>query len=62
MRPEGGESFIYFVLSRYASLAKQCRVFLITIPICVIAAGGILMFLKLEPPEASFVKATKELD
>ncbi|KAI9781402.1 MAG: hypothetical protein M1839_005996 [Geoglossum umbratile] len=37
-------------------------VFLITIPVCVFTAVGILAFLKLKPPEASFVEAMKNLD
>jgi len=41
---------------------KPCRVFAINLPICILAAGGILMFLKLEPPKLSFIMAVKDLD
>jgi hypothetical protein len=50
------------ILTSCTANERLLRVFLITIPICIIAAGGLWIFLKLEPPEASFRVALRNLD
>ncbi|KAF2084894.1 MFS general substrate transporter [Saccharata proteae CBS 121410] len=37
-------------------------IFVITIPVCVVATIGIMLFLKLEPPKATFIEAVRDMD
>ncbi|KAL1632701.1 multidrug transporter [Neofusicoccum ribis] len=47
------------VITQYSSWRW---IFVISIPVCLIAMVGILLFLDLEPPEATFVVAVKSMD